>query len=187
MDYKLSKLQYVWPDEELEGGCKRSNVFQGWYDQLHTPHEVSFIPDDFLFIHPDLQEIQPTIQVDSDGYVVLEAYLSLDIISLELENFKTFAGDMKRLYNLDFVFLPLNIGNGGIPQGRYSKARIPELILADYSGLGYFLIQDILHILRHAEMVITSRYHVLVLSIANKVPILSVMKDRVGYKRYYYN
>ncbi|MGH2108691.1 hypothetical protein [Aerococcus urinaeequi] len=36
-------------------------------------------------------------------------------------------------------------------------------------------------------MVITSRYHVLVLSIANKVPILSVMKDEVGEKRYYYN
>uniref|UniRef100_UPI00336C1198 polysaccharide pyruvyl transferase family protein n=1 Tax=Carnobacterium sp. PL12RED10 TaxID=2592351 RepID=UPI00336C1198 len=47
--------------------------------------------------------------------------------------------------------------------------------------------KDVLHILHHAEMVITSRYHVLVLSIANKVPILSVMKDGVGDKRYYYN
>ncbi|MBA5746967.1 hypothetical protein H3232_07190 [Aerococcus urinaeequi] len=34
---------------------------------------------------------------------------------------------------------------------------------------------------------ITSRYHALVLSIANKVPILSMMKDGVGDKRYYYN
>lgn len=73
LDYKLSKLQYVWTDEELEGGCKGLNVFQGWYDQ---PHEVSFIPDDLPFIHPDLQEIQPTIQVDSDG--LLEAYQLLD-------------------------------------------------------------------------------------------------------------
>ena len=137
LDYKLSKLQYVWPDEELEGVCKGSNVFQGWSDQLHTPHEVRFIPDDLLFVHPDLQEIQPTIQVDSDGYVVLEAYLSLDIISLELEDFKTFAGDMKRLYNLDVVFQPLNIGNSGTAQGRYLKARIPKLILVDYSGRGY--------------------------------------------------
>ena len=36
-------------------------------------------------------------------------------------------------------------------------------------------------------MVITSRYHVLVLSIANKVPIPSAMNDGVGGKRYYYN
>lgn len=113
LDYKLSKLQYVWPDEELEGGCRGSSVFQGRYDQPHTPYEVSFIPDDLLFIHPDLLEIQPTIQVDLNGYLVLEAYQSLDIISLELEDLKTFAGDMKRLYNLDAVFQPLNIGDGG--------------------------------------------------------------------------
>lgn len=36
-------------------------------------------------------------------------------------------------------------------------------------------------------MVITSRYHVLVLSVANKVPILSVMTDGVGDKVCYYN
>lgn len=36
-------------------------------------------------------------------------------------------------------------------------------------------------------MVITSRYHVLVLSIANKVPNLSVMTDGVGDKVYYYH
>lgn len=36
-------------------------------------------------------------------------------------------------------------------------------------------------------MVITSRYNVLVLSIANKVPILSMMKDGVGDEVYYYN
>ncbi|WP_413540120.1 polysaccharide pyruvyl transferase family protein [Aerococcus viridans] len=47
--------------------------------------------------------------------------------------------------------------------------------------------KDVLHILGHAEMVITSRYHALVLSITNKVPILSVMKDGIGDKRYYYN
>lgn len=35
-------------------------------------------------------------------------------------------------------------------------------------------------------MAITSRYHPLVLSIANKVRILSEMKDEVGDKRYYY-
>lgn len=34
-------------------------------------------------------------------------------------------------------------------------------------------------------MAITSHYHPLVLSIANKVPILSEMKDEVGDKGYY--
>lgn len=125
--------------------------------------------------------------MDSNGYVVLESYQLLAIIASELDAFKTFAGDMERLYNLDDVFLPLNIGNGRTVEGRYLKASIPELILVDYSGQIYFPIQDVLHIFCHAEMVITSRYHVLVLSIANKVPILSVMTDGVGDKVYYYN
>lgn len=158
-----------------------------WFHQLHTPHKVSFIPDDLLFIHPDLQEIQPTIQVDSVGYVVLEAYQSLDIIALELDDFKAFAGDMKRLDNFDVVFLPLNIGKGGTGQGRFLKERIPEMISIDYLVKSYLLIQDAVLILGQTEMVITSRYHALVLSIANKVPILSVMKDEVGDKGYYYN
>ena len=62
-----------------------------------------------------------------------------------------------------------------------------SLFLIDYSDKGYLPIQDAVRILGQAEMVITSRYHALVLSIANKVPILSVMKDEVGDKRYYYN
>lgn len=76
--------------------------------------------------------------MDSVGYVVLEAYQSLDIIALELDDFKAFAGDIKRLYNLDIDCQPLNIRNGGTDQGRYLKARIPELILVNYSGRRIF-------------------------------------------------
>ncbi|MGH2116693.1 hypothetical protein [Aerococcus sp. L_32] len=67
------------------------------------------------------------------------------------------------------------------------KERIPEIILIDYTDKGYLPIQDAVQILVQAEMVITSHYHVLVLSIANKMTIISVMKDEVGDKGYYYN
>lgn len=158
-----------------------------WFDQLATPHEVTFIPDDLLFIHPDIQAMPPTIEIDSDHYIVLEAYQPMDVIESELDAIKDFVRDMKHYYDLDVVFLPLNIGYGGTDQGRFLKQRIPEIILIDYSDKGYLPIQDAVRILGQAEMVITSRYHALVLSIANKVPILSVMKDEVGDKRYYYN
>lgn len=158
-----------------------------WFDQLATPHEVTFIPDDLLFIHPDIKIMEPTIEINSDRYIVLEAYQPMDVIQSELDAIKAFVGDMKRRYDLDVVFLPLNIRNGGTDQGRFLKERIPEMILIDYSDKGYLPIQDAVRILGQAEMVITSRYHALVLSISNKVPILSVMKDEVGDKRYYYN
>ncbi|MFW3497097.1 hypothetical protein [Aerococcus viridans] len=67
------------------------------------------------------------------------------------------------------------------------KEQIPEIILIDYLGKGYLPIQDVLHILRHAEMVIISINHILVLSVSNKVLTLSVIRDEVGDKGYYYN
>lgn len=45
--------------------------------------------------------------------VIEGAGLSNDIIASELDAFKAFEGDMKRLYNLDVVFQSLNIGDGG--------------------------------------------------------------------------
>lgn len=48
-------------------------------------------------------------------------------------------------------------------------------------------MQDAVNLIKNAELVITSRYHALVLAVANQTPILSVMKDEVGDKRYYYN
>lgn len=82
-----------------------------WFDQLATPHEVTFIPDDLLFIHPDIQAMTPTIEVNSDSYIVLEVYQPMDVIKSELDAIKDLVRDMKHHYDLDFVFLPLNIGN----------------------------------------------------------------------------
>ncbi|WP_127885816.1 hypothetical protein [Aerococcus viridans] len=65
--------------------------------------------------------------------------------------------------------------------------RILELILINYSDKDYLPMQNALRILGQAEIVITSHYHALVLSIANKGLIFSVMKDEVGDKGDYYN
>lgn len=136
------------------------------FDQLATPHEASFIPDDLLFIHSDIQVLTPTGEVDSDRYIVLEAYQPMDMIETETDAIKDFVEDMKHHYDLEVVFLPLNIGKGGTDQGCFLKERIPEMILIDYSVKSYLPIQDAVRILGQAEMVITSRYHALVLAIA---------------------
>lgn len=173
--------------KDLQVAARDQMYSKIWFDQLSVGHAVTFIPDDLLFIQPSILTRKPTIEIASEAYIVLEAYQPLDVIESELDAIKDFVGDMKRQYGLDVVFLSLNIGNGGTDQGRYLKKRIPDLILVDFSDKGYLPIEDAVHILSVAEMVITSRYHALVLSIANRVPILSVMKDEVGDKRYYYN
>ncbi|MGH2116487.1 hypothetical protein [Aerococcus sp. L_32] len=56
----------------------------------------------------------------------------MDVIQSELDAIKDFARVMKHQYDLDVVFLALNIGNGGTVQGGFLKERIPEIILNDY-------------------------------------------------------
>lgn len=160
---------------------------QLWFEQLATHHEVIFIPDDLLFIQPELSELSPSITVDSDRYILIETYQPIDVIEEELDAYKHFIKYMKAHYDVDVVFLPLNIGDGGTDQGKMLKHYIPDLILIDYTVKGYLPVQDAVNLIKNAELVLTSRYHALVLSMANQTPLLSVMKDEVGDKRYYYN
>ncbi|QGS37371.1 hypothetical protein FOB80_07730 [Aerococcus viridans] len=51
-----------------------------WFDQLATSHEVTCIPDDLLFIHPDIQAMPLAIEVDSDRYFMLESYQPMQMI-----------------------------------------------------------------------------------------------------------
>ncbi len=158
-----------------------------WFDQLATHHEVTFIPDDLLFIQPELRELSPTIQLDLDRYILIETYQPIEVIQEEIDAYKQFVKYMNTEYDVDVVFLPLNIGDGGTNQGKFLKARIPELDFIDFTDHGYLPVQDAVNLIQNAELVITSRYHALVLAVANQTPILSVMKDEVGDKRYYYN
>lgn len=48
----------------------------------------------------------PTIEVDSDHYIMLEAYQTMDMVESELDAIKDFVWDMKHYYDLDVVFLP---------------------------------------------------------------------------------
>ncbi|MFV8291164.1 PTS sugar transporter subunit IIC [Aerococcus viridans] len=84
-----------------------------WFDQLATHHEVTFIPDDLLFIQPELRELSPTIQLDLDRYILIETYQPIEVIQEEIDAYKQFVKYMNTEYDVDVVFLPLNIGDDG--------------------------------------------------------------------------
>lgn len=128
-----------------------------WFDQLATHHEVTFIPDDLLFIQPELRELSPTIQLDLDRYILIETYQPIEVIQEEIDAYKQFVKYMNTEYDVDVVFLPLNIGDGGTNQGEFLKARIPELDFIDFTNHGYLPVQDAVNLIQNAELVITSR------------------------------
>lgn len=77
-----------------------------WFDQLATHHEVTFIPDDLLFIQPELRELSPTIQLDLDRYILIETYQPIEVIQEEIDAYKQFVKYMNTEYDVDVVFLP---------------------------------------------------------------------------------
>lgn len=166
----------------------RDNLYSKmWFHQLGIEEEVTFIPDDLLFINERITDKPNKLTINSNDYIVLETFLSEKYIIENLETFKNFVKVMKEEHHLSVVFLPLNLNDGGGDQGELLKEKIPELELIDINETGYLPLQDAVSIISKAKLVMSSRYHALVIALANKVPIMSVLRERMGAKRYYYN
>ena len=92
---------------QLEEVAARDQMYSKiWFDQLATHHEVTFIPDDLLFIQPELRELSPTIQLDLDRYILIEIYQPIEVIQEEIDAYKQFVKYMNTEYGVDVVFLP---------------------------------------------------------------------------------
>lgn len=89
-------------------------------------------------------------------------------------------------HGCDVIFLPLHLGGGGVDQA---------LLLSDELGLpwvdiretGYLPIEDAAALIEDAELVISGRYHALVLALAAGTPVLSVIREVAGDLGYYYS
>lgn len=158
-----------------------------WFNELGVDKELKFIPDDLLLINNEILNRKTLLEVKEDEYIILETYLTLEYIKHNIKHFESLAQRLKDKYNLKVLFLPLHLGRGGMDQGEYLAQEIENIELIDISEVGYLPIQDAVEIIKKAKLIISSRYHALVLAVANKVPIISVLKDVLGDKRYYYN
>jgi len=160
---------------------------QMWFNQLGIDTQLEFIPDDLLLLNERIVNKDNQLRTDKKDYVVIETYLSTEYIQNNLNKFKKFAQKLKKQHNLDLVFLPLNIKHGGMDQGKLLKMNINDIELIDISEIGYLPLEDANNIIKNAKLVISSRYHALVFALANRVPVISVIRDVMGDNRYYYN
>jgi exopolysaccharide biosynthesis predicted pyruvyltransferase EpsI len=88
---------------------------------------------------------------------------------------------------LSIVFLPFNLDHGGENQAKLLSSHLENYEFFDISKKGYLPIQDAVNIIKNASLVISSRYHAQVLALASKIPAVSVLRDVLNDKRYYYN
>jgi len=155
-----------------------------WLNQAGVASErVQTLPDDLLFID---ERLTPGREPRADRYVVMETYLSTEFIADNFSHFERFTKRMADDHGLKVVFVPFNLGHGGVDQGQLLAERLSSVEMFDITERGYLPIEDAVALVRGAELVISSRYHAVILALSVGTPFVSVLKDVLGDKQYYY-
>lgn len=169
--------------------CCRDNLFSPvWLKQLGVSDlSIKYVPDDLLFVNKNLLNFKTKNSIESKNYIVMESYLPIDYFKENIEGFINFSKIMYDRYNLNIVFLPFHLGHGGFNQANYLNNVLDHYEYYDISLEGYLPIQDAIRIIKESNLVISTRYHALVLALGCGIPVINVLKEVVGDMRYYYN
>ncbi len=159
-----------------------------WAKQIGiNENSIEFIPDDFFIVNKKLTNRDVRNPMRIEKYIVMETYLPLDYIKKNVCLFKKFSQNIYQNYGLSILFLPFNLKRGGMDQALYFESKLNNYTYYDIDLIGYLPIEDAIKLIKNAELVISSRYHALVVALSVGTPIVSVLKDVLGDKRYYYN
>lgn len=152
-----------------------------------TEQKISYVPDDLLFLNPRVGPVKSEYQVSKAPYLVMELYQPVSYLQECAQSLFHFQEQMKRRYGLSLVLLPFDIKEGGMNQGRFLQENCPDVELYDLDRTGYLPIEDAAQLIQNAQLVVANRYHALVLAVGAGVPVVQVLKDVCGDKRYYYS
>lgn len=159
-----------------------------WANQIGIDKDkIEFIPDDFFIVNEKLINKDPRRLIMLERYIVMETYLPIDFIKNNIQIFVDFSRSIYENYGLSILFLPFNLKHGGMDQALYFESTLSHYTYYDINSIGYLPIEDAIELIKNAELVISSRYHALVVALSVGTPIVSVLKDVLGDKRYYYN
>ena len=155
----------------------------------YTEDKINFIPDDLYIINSKIINLplKQTLNLDGRKYIILELYYSLEELEMYMDNIKEFSKQMFEKYKLSIVFVPFDFDRGGMWQGELLSKELKNFYLYDLNNVGYLPIQDLIQLIKGSELVVCSRYHALVLSIGNAVPVVNTIKKVCDDHRYYLN
>jgi polysaccharide pyruvyl transferase WcaK-like protein len=148
---------------------------------------VHFLPDDLYLINQALLKKELCKQIKSKNYIVIEMYNELDFLIKNEEKFKHFSQAIYEKYDLNIVLLPFDLVHYGSDQAKYLHKIFNHSEIYYIDTIGFLPIQDAWNIIKHARMMVTSRYHGLVLSLSASTPVIFQVVEKNGDLRYSYN
>lgn len=148
--------------------------------------EVALVPDDLYFPADDFLKINIEEPNLSENYAVLELYLSMEELEWGLEEIRRLVDCYRESYHMEVVFLPFDVGYGGVMQGAFLKKNIPELHIVALEKWGYLPYELCKNIIRRARFVLCNRYHAFVMALSNNIPCYMYIRQVHGSRDYYY-
>lgn len=175
-------------------GVLKNAVF-GSRDELYSPmwakkagiDKLVFLPDDLLIANKKLGATACQCRAGKGKYMVMETYLPLEYLKTHINSIKRHLDDIYRRHGLSVLFMPFNLGDGGMNQALYLDTQLNHFKYYDIDPIGYLPVQDAMALIKNAALVVCSRYHALVVALAVGTPVVSVLRDVLGDKRYSYN
>lgn len=144
---------------------------------------LNYLPDDLYILNDSLKKRVNSVTHYTQKYIVIEFYYPVSWVKENINAIKQFVDEVKEKYDLDVVYLPFD----ETPVAGYLSENISASSFHIFESSGTYLkLEDAIAILKNSEFVLCNRYHALVLSVSNKVPVINIMKS-VYDLRYYFN
>lgn len=159
-------------------------------DDLHSPtylrnigvnHQILQLPDDLYIQNKKLHETVDISELEQGKYIILETYGNRK--TLPIKEIAKFIDEMYKAHGLRTVFMPFE---PEVELFNAIKSKCSLDAVSYYQNNDHLSLVSAIAVIKKSEMVICNRYHALVLSVSNKIPVVNVLKP-IGDLRYYYN
>lgn len=169
----------------------RDNIWSAKYlKRIGVEKNVFDLPDDLYFLNSKFIQKRYNDRlyklIGDHDYLLLELYESIDYIETISSSLQDFVNQMEMKFELKVVFVALDNNYGGKIQGDFIKKLAPTVSMWNEESFNFLPIEELCYLVKNAKLVVCQRYHLMLLSLANNIPFLHILKEVLGNRQYYY-
>lgn len=142
--------------------------------------QTKLYPDDFLIQNKKWNSFEPCVNLPKEPYVVVEPFVPIEILRSNAARIKEFVFNMYNRYGCKVFFMPFDLVHFGNDQALFCADLSDTALCYDISEILYPKYQDVIRIIECSKLVISGRYHGLVLALSHHVPVIHVVNNMHG-------
>ena len=142
--------------------------------------QTKLYPDDFLIQNKKWNSFESSVTLPKDPYIVIEPFVPIEELRENVSRIKGFLRHVHDKYNCNVFFMPFDLVHFGNDQARFCAGLADTASYYDISDILFPKYEDVIRIMECAKLVISARYHGLVLALSHRVPVIHVVNNSHG-------